>query len=38
VELAKHFPSVEFTFGEIFGKFSQTLTFGYLILIEFLCD
>jgi len=38
VELAKHSPSVGFTFGGIFGEFSQTLTFGYLILIEFLCD
>jgi hypothetical protein len=37
-ELAKHSPSVEFTFGGIFGEFPQTLTFGYLILIEFLCD
>jgi hypothetical protein len=38
VELAKHSPSVGFTFGKIFGEFPQTLTFGYLILIEFLCD
>jgi hypothetical protein len=37
-ELAKHSPSVGFTFGGIFGEFLQTLTFWYLILIEFLCD
>jgi hypothetical protein len=37
-ELAKHSPSVRFTFGEIFGEFLQTLTFEYLILIEFLFD
>jgi hypothetical protein len=36
VKLAKHSPSVGFTFDEIFGKFPQTLTFGYLI--EFLSD
>jgi hypothetical protein len=38
VELAKHSPSVGFIFGGIFGEFPQTLTFGYLILVEFLCD
>jgi hypothetical protein len=38
VELAKHSPSVGFTFGGIFGEFPQTLTLGYLILIELLCD
>jgi hypothetical protein len=38
VELAKHSASVGFTFGRIFGEFSQTLTFGYLILTEILCD
>jgi hypothetical protein len=38
VELAKHSPSVGFIFGRIFGEFPQTLTFGYLILVEFLCD
>jgi hypothetical protein len=38
LELAKHSPSVRFTFGEIFGEFPQTLTFEYLILTEFLCD
>jgi hypothetical protein len=37
VELTKHSPSVGFTFGGIFGEFPQTLIFGYLILIEFLC-
>jgi hypothetical protein len=37
-ELAKHSPSVGFTFGGIFGEFLQTLTFRYLNLIEFLCD
>jgi hypothetical protein len=38
VELTKHSPSIGFTFGGIFCEFSQALTFGYLILIEFLYD
>jgi hypothetical protein len=38
VELPKHSPSVGFTFREVFGEFPQILIFGYLILIEFLCD
>jgi hypothetical protein len=36
-ELSKYSQSVGFTFGGIFGEFLQTQTFGYLILIEFLC-
>jgi hypothetical protein len=38
VELVKHSPSVGFIFGGIFCELPQTLTFGYLILIEFLYD
>jgi hypothetical protein len=36
-ELAKHPPSVGFTFGGIFGEFLQTLTFGLCILIAVSC-
>jgi hypothetical protein len=36
-ELAKHSPSVGFTFGEIFGEFPQTLTFGLHIIIAISC-
>jgi hypothetical protein len=32
-ELAKHSLSVGFTFGEIFGEFPQTLTFGLYVFI-----
>jgi hypothetical protein len=36
-ELAKHSPSVGFTFCEIFDEFPQTLTFGLCILIAIYC-
>jgi hypothetical protein len=37
-ELAKHSPSVGFTFGEIFCEFPQTLTFEVMYFnCDFLC-
>jgi hypothetical protein len=37
MELAKHSPSVGFIFGEIFGEFFQTPTFGLCIFIAIFC-